>query len=178
MDCSLSYAATLRSPREPLGPRPDSGSMGDRILVLLVFVLAAIYLFATSRLRVVEIGDPIGIKMYPVLIGIAAIVTGLLLVGEIVSSRRHIAVPANDTAGEHHPGMVLAVLGWILAYALVFSTLGYLISSILFSFGLLTCFHRGKWGENAAIAIIFSGGVYFAFTKLLSINLPRGLLAF
>ena len=178
MDFSLRYAATLRSPREPLGLRPDPGTMGDRILVLLVFVLSVMYLFTTSRLRVVEIGDPIGIKMYPALVGIAAIVTGLLLVGEIVRSRRFIAAPANDTAGEHHPGMVLAVLGWILAYALVFSTLGYLISSILFSFGLLTCFHRGKWGENAAIAILFSGGVYFAFTKLLSINLPRGLLAF
>ena len=178
MDFPLRYAAALRSPREPLGPRPDPGTMGDRILVLLVFLLAAIYLFATSRLRVVEIGDPIGIKMYPVLVGIAAIATGLLLVGEIVRSRRQLATPANDTAGEHHPGMVLAVLGWIVAYSLIFSTLGYLISSILFTFGLLACLHRGKWGANAAIAILFSGGIYFAFTKLLSINLPRGPLAF
>ena len=98
MDFSLRYAATLRSPREPLGLRPDPGTMGDRILVLLVFVLSVMYLFTTSRLRVVEIGDPIGIKMYPALVGIAAIVTGLLLVGEIVRSRRFIAAPANDTA--------------------------------------------------------------------------------
>ena len=74
--------------------------------------------------------------------------------------------------------MVLPVLGWIVAYSLIFSTLGYLISSILFTFGLLTCLHRGKWGANAAIAILFPGGIYFAFTKFLSINLPRGPLAF
>lgn len=174
----LRYAAALRLPQEPLGPRPDPGTMGDRILVLLVFLLAVIYLFAASRLRVVEIGDPIGNKMYPVLVGIAAIATGLLLVREIVRSRRQLAMPANDTAGEHQPGLVLAVLGWIVAYSLIFSTLGYVISSILFTFGLLAYLHRGKWVANAAIAILFSSGVYFAFTKFLSINLPRGPLTF
>ncbi len=152
--------------------------MGDRLLAILVLLIAAVYLFAISRLHVIQIGDPVGIKMFPMLIGIAAIVAALLLVGEIVRSHRRRSIQENNAPQEHRPTIVLAVLGWVLAYAFTFQMLGYLTSSSLFLFGLLAFFHPGKWGTNVTIAILFPVCIFATFTKFLGINLPSGLISF
>jgi putative tricarboxylic transport membrane protein len=152
--------------------------MGDRLLAILVLLIAAVYLFATSRLRVIQIGDPVGIKMFPMLIGIAAIVAAVLLVGEIVRSHRRRSIQENNAPQEHRPTIVLAVLVWVLAYAFTFQMLGYLTSSSLFLFGLLAFFHPEKWGTNATIAILFPVCIFATFTKFLGINLPSGLISF
>jgi putative tricarboxylic transport membrane protein len=152
--------------------------MGDRLLATLVLLLAAVYLYATSRLHVIQIGDPVGIKMFPTLIGIAAVAATFLLVGEIVRSHRHRSAQEDITLRQHRPAIVLAVLVWILVYTLTFQVLGYVISSSLFLFGLLIFFHPGKWGTNATISILFSVCIFITFTKFLGINLPQGLMHF
>jgi putative tricarboxylic transport membrane protein len=151
--------------------------MADRWLAGFVFVLSVVYLFAASRLPSLEIGDPLGPKVFPYLIGALGCITALWLIVESRRKRPADAAPAVARA-QHHPLAVIAVMAWMFVFYFLIERLGFLLSCAIFLAGLTGYFNRGRWMMNAVVYLGFPVGVYLAFTEILGISLPRGVLPF
>jgi len=154
--------------------------IADRVILVFILVLAAVYFYATAQVPSLEIGDPLGPKAFPRLLGIALLVTGAMLFGEIVRGRRDKAGPAEKAApGEHgHLPMIAAVVAFTAVYLAVFEWLGYVLATAPYLLGLTAYFHRGKWVPNILISVLFSVLSYLLFTKVLDVSLARGMLPF
>jgi len=152
--------------------------MADRVIFVCTLVLAGVYFYATAQIPTLEIGDPLGPKAFPRLIGIGLLITAGMLLVEILRNRK-IDPPA--TAGppqnySHFP-VIAGVVVWTALYFWVFQKLGYVLSSAIYLFALMAYFHRGKWVTNTLTAVLFAGISYQMFS-MLGTSLPRGVLPF
>lgn len=154
--------------------------IADRVILVFIVVLAGVYFYATAQIPSLEIGDPLGPKAFPRLLGIALLVTGAMLFGEIMRARRDKAAPAEKTAsGEHgHLPMIAAVVAFTAVYLLFFEWLGYVLATAPYLLGLMAYFHRGKWLANVLTSVLFSVVSYVLFTRVLEVSLARGILPF
>jgi putative tricarboxylic transport membrane protein len=152
--------------------------MADRALAILMIVLAVVYLLATTRVPVLQIGDPLGPRAFPYLIGIAAIAAAIWLLLESAARARAGAKQAPPAAQSHHPLAVALVLAWMVAFYTVLEALGFIVATTLFLLGLTGYFNRNRWLVNITASLLFPICIYIAFTRVLSISLPRGVLPF
>jgi len=92
----------------------------DRIISGLTLLLAAVYLYATSRIPTLEIGDPLGPKAFPILLGIALVLGAILLVIETL--RAHPADTGEKPRESlHHLWLIGGVTLWTVLYFSVFA---------------------------------------------------------
>ncbi len=71
---------------------------------------------------------------------------------------------------------LLVVLGIFIVYLMVFISLGFLISTFLFMATLTTYVAPTKWLRNVLVAAGVTAVAYYAFTELLTVQLPAGLV--
>lgn len=139
-------------------------------------VVAAGYLYATSRLQVPEMVDPVGPTSFPYLIGICLLlcVAGLLFEG--VSKARIASSPEKDKDEKSAWDYLVsaAVIGWTLLYFLAFARAGFVLSTSIFLVGLTSVFHRGFGVVNLLVSIGFSVVSYLLFTRFFEVMLPPG----
>jgi putative tricarboxylic transport membrane protein len=154
--------------------------MGNRLLAAFMIALSGFYIAAAYRLPTLDIGDPLGPKIFPYIIGGLGIITAVWLLIETAARAREAGgktVPAtSQPAARHHPLAVAAVLAWMLVFYLLIERLGFIVSCTGFLLGLTAYFNRGRWVTNVLVALLFPIGVYVAFTKILGISLPMGML--
>ena len=68
--------------------------MIDRIICLIGLALAAVYFYATAQIPSLEIGDPLGPKAFPILLGtvlLIAIVMIVAIIAPLLSPRLALA---------------------------------------------------------------------------------------
>ena len=153
--------------------------MAERFLALFMFILGGALCYGATQLEDVPFLDPLGHKSFPVFVGIAAIVSGILLLFEKYREKKTLAdIEEALTETKSLPFAAAGVLGWMLLMYLFLEMIGFAIIISLFLFGLMAFFNRGKWKTNAAISVTFSLTFYFVFTELIGVPLSRGLLAF
>jgi putative tricarboxylic transport membrane protein len=173
----------------------------DRVIFVLILVLAGVYFWATQQIPSLEIGDPLGPKAFPRLLGVALLITAALLAGEMWKARKEKPPPAE--AGTEVDHVVLASRGgyagplsralagakaeylvvagvtvWTGLYFVLFEPLGFIIATTIYLLGLTIYFNRGKWIANVSTSILFPVVSYLLFTKGLGVNLARGVLPF
>jgi putative tricarboxylic transport membrane protein len=152
----------------------------DKIIFAVTLVLAAVYFYATSQIPSLEIGDPLGPKAFPRLLGIGLLITAGILLMEILRARK--TPPQVDPNAEKeeppHWPLLAGVVVWTSAYFAVFTTLGFVLSTTLYLLGMTAWFNRGRWTMNVLTSVLFSAGSYFMFTKLLGVTLAQGVLPF
>jgi putative tricarboxylic transport membrane protein len=153
--------------------------MTDRVILVCTIVVAAVYLYATTLIPTLEIGDPLGPKAFPRLIGIALLIAAALLALEMWKARGKAA--AKEAGAAPLDPKVLKVLGavviWIGVYYAGLERLGFVLATSAFLFPLMAWFNRGKWLTNALSAVAFSALTYWLFVAL-DVRLPKGLLPF
>jgi putative tricarboxylic transport membrane protein len=151
----------------------------DKVIFAATLVLAAVYFYATSQIPSLEIGDPLGPKAFPRLLGIGLLITAGVLLMEILRARKA-PPPATGEAAEEPPHwpLLAGVVAWTAAYFAVFTTLGFIVSTTLYLLGMTAWFNRGRWTMNILTSVLFSAGSYFMFTKLLGVTLAQGVLPF
>ena len=155
--------------------------MTDRVIFVCTLVLAAVYLYATEQLPSLEIGDPLGPKAFPRLLGAGLVLTAIVLLVEMVRARKTAASSARPPAEPPDRAAMLVVAGaavWTLVYFLLFEPLGYVIATTLYLLPLMAYFNKGKWAINVLTAVLFCVASYLMFTKVLGVNLARGILPF
>ena len=149
----------------------------DRIIGALTLLLAAVYLYATAQIPTLEIGDPLGPKAFPVLLGIALILAAILLLFETFKANH---APDGDGAvvDRRHLWLIGGVTLWTAFYFWVFDHAGYLAATVVYLLVLTAVFNRGKWVANVLTSVLFAVGSYVMFVKILGVTLPVGILGF
>lgn len=153
--------------------------MADRVIFVCIVVLAAVYFYATSKIPSLEIGDPLGPKAFPNLLGIVLVITAVMLLLEMWRDRGDKAKQSEITVVDR--GTVLVITGvvvWTGIYLAFFELLGYVIATTIYLIGLMAYFHRGRWTTNVVTSVLFCVGSYVLFTKILGVNLAKGILPF
>ena len=143
--------------------------------VLVVFALA---LIAYTRTFPSMPGQDYGPALFPVLIGIGFLICGAIL---IVGGVRQLKTVPLVRGGEwlrspHHVIDFLAVIGGLVLYILISDWLGFIPTAFLLLFGWLALFRGGKPISSAVIALAVTLAVNYAFSQLLLVPLPPGLL--
>ena len=150
--------------------------MTDRVILAFTVIIAAAYFYATTLIPSLEIGDPLGPKAFPRLLGIALLLAAVMLAREIWwSKEREPEVPASQLFDPVIIRILLCVVAWMAVYYAIFNRLGFIVATTIFLLGLMAWFNRGKWLTNVLTASLFSVGIYFLFVKL-DVNLPKGIL--
>ena len=153
--------------------------MTDRVIFVCTIIIAAAYLYATTLIPSLEIGDPLGPKAFPRLLGIFLLIAAGLLFLEMWKDRRaKVAPPAEgELAPWRYTGLILAITVWTGLYYVAFERLGYIVATAIYLLALMAWFHRGKWVANVLTALLFSGLSYWMFVAL-DVRLPQGILPF
>ena len=149
----------------------------DLGLAVTVIVVAAIYLHADYGLRQASLGDPLGPKAFPALVGGGLILSAVLLMFETWAKRRALAETHVEPHSSDQKHVILVLLGmivWTGIYYYFFETAGYLIATPIFLLGLLSYFNKGKHLTNVSVAAGFTAVVYLLFSVLLGVPLPSG----
>jgi putative tricarboxylic transport membrane protein len=153
--------------------------MADRVIFVCIVILAAVYFYATAQIPSLEIGDPLGPKAFPRLLGIALVITGGILLMEMWRARGD---KAQKDAAAPADWPVLRVLGgvvvWTALYFSVFELLGFVIATSIYLLVLMAYFHPGRWMTNILTSVLFCIGTYVMFNHVLGVNLTKGILPF
>ena len=153
--------------------------MADRVIFVCTIVIAAVYFYATTLIPSLDIGDPLGPKAFPRLLGVCLLIGAGLLFIEMWKERTA-AAPRSTTAGAgdlRHLWVLAAVTIWTAAFYVVFEKLGYIVATAIYLLALMAWFNRGRWIANGMSAVLFSILSYVMFLKL-DVRLPAGILSF
>ena len=149
----------------------------DKIICAVTLVLAAVYFYATSLIPSLEIGDPLGPKAFPIMLGIILVLAALLLAVEIFRAKA--PPPGEPVVHDYrHLWLMGAVIVWTAFYFWVFERAGYITSTIVYLLALTIVFNRDKWVANILTSVFFALGSYVLFDKILGVVLPAGLFGF
>jgi putative tricarboxylic transport membrane protein len=145
----------------------------DRIIGAAALLLAAVYLYATAQIPSLEIGDPLGPKAFPRLLGIALIAAALLLFFE---TRKAGAATADEAprGSLRHLWLIGGVIAWTALYFGVFDLAGYLLSTTIYLLVMTSAFNRGKRMPNILTSVLFALGSYILFVGILGVSLAKG----
>lgn len=137
----------------------------DRVLGLGLIGLAAFIAVQAVRLEVPFSYDPVGPRAFPLLL--AALLAALSLV-----------LVLKPGSNGHWPDRsltvkLLAVLATLLIYALLFTRLGFIVTTLLTAVALARAF-AAPWGKALLTGVLIAVGSYYVFTAGLGISLPSG----
>jgi len=151
--------------------------LNDAVIGVALILFALVMIWHTRAFPAMP-GQDYGPALFPTLIGIGFIVTGVILT---VSGLRRRGLQPLVGGGEWlrsgpHVVNFLAVVGGLLLYILVSDWLGFILTALLLLFGWLVLFRGGKPISSLAIALAVTLVVNYAFSQLLLVPLPLGLL--
>ncbi|GLZ79899.1 hypothetical protein Afil01_47060 [Actinorhabdospora filicis] len=166
---------------ETIAPKARRTPVGPRILGgVLVLLGLGLFWEAWRAEGEVTLGGP---RLAPI------IVTGLWVVFAVIYLLRQIFAPAADypepEGEDEHADSVHTPLDWkapaivavlLAAYALLLEPAGFVLATGAFYLGVTRALGSKKIVREVIVALVLSFGVYLAFTRLLEISLPEGVL--
>jgi len=146
----------------------------------VVLVLFALAMILYTRTFPGMPGQDYGPALFPVLIGIGFLICGaILIVGGLGRLRTEpLFAGAEWLRSPPHLIDFFAVLGGLVVYILIADWLGFIPTAFLLMSGWLMLFRGGKPVSSAVIALLSTLVVNYAFTQLLLVPLPLGLLRY
>lgn len=146
---------------------------------------AALVLFALAMILYTRTfpsmpGQDYGPALFPVLIGVGFLICGAILIVGGISRLRTEPLFAGAAWLRSPPHLIdfFAVTGGLLVYILISDWLGFIPTAFLLMSGWLMLFRGGKPVSSAVIALLSTLVVNYAFTQLLLVPLPLGLLRY
>jgi putative tricarboxylic transport membrane protein len=150
--------------------------VNDAVIGVVLVLFALVMIWQTRTFPAMP-GQDYGPALFPVLIGIGLIITGgILIAGGIARRRTEPWVGGGPwLRSPLHVVRFGAIVGGLLLYILGSDWLGFIPTAILLLFGWLVLF-RGRPLSSLVIALAVTLAVNYAFTHLLLVPLPLGLL--
>jgi putative tricarboxylic transport membrane protein len=169
-----------REPESGTRTAPQLSFVGPRIFAVAILAFGLLVLYGTTRISGGSGYSPDGPKFFPLIVAVGLLVFGaLFLLSTTLRRDRYLGEKAAvEEASSHWPttGMVAAIL---VVYAFLLNPLGYAVATALFFPAVAYVLgNRGlrKVLRNLAIGVALGVLVFFAFTELLGVRLPDGIL--
>nr|WP_299242453.1 tripartite tricarboxylate transporter TctB family protein [uncultured Halomonas sp.] len=137
----------------------------DRVLGIVLIGLAAFAAIFALKLQIPFSYEPVGPKAFP--LGLAILLAALSLVLVLRPG------PSGSWPNKTLSLKLLAVLVVLLIYALLFTRLGFLITTCFTVLALARLFDA-PWLKALLAAVLMTAGSYLLFTQGLDIVLPWG----
>jgi len=161
--------------------------MADWVLAVFVVTGALIYLRAAMSLERLQVGDALGPQVFPAIVAICMLVSGLMLAWETwrrqASPDGSAPLAANSGLAAARPAeqrrqhlVLVAMAAWTALYYVAFEPVGYIFSTMIYLSALLLYFHRVNPLINLGYAAAFTAVAYLLFTRFLQVVLPAGIL--
>ncbi len=145
---------------------------GDRIAAILFLCAVLVYGWGGTQLTAALQGDVIGPAFFPRLLTALGILLGVLLFVQ--------GAPAADKDKAEEEGSDITALvpaAMLLAYGLLFETLGSLLATPLFLVCAFRYLGHPRWGSAVGWSVVVTAVVFGLFHYVLDIRLPLGPLA-
>jgi putative tricarboxylic transport membrane protein len=155
--------------------------VADWVLSVLVVTGALVYLRAATKLERLQVGDVLGPQVFPTIVAVLMLCSGLLLAWETWRKQNE-ATPRAPLSGaaaaeaRRHRLVLLAMAAWTALYYVAFEPVGYVVSTLVYLSALLFYFHRVNPLINIGYAATFTAAAYLLFTNFLQVVLPAGIL--
>ena len=152
--------------------RSDPKRLGRLILGIVSLLLSIGYFVMALRMPQGELSSP-GPGMFPMGVGVAAIVVSVIVVFESLLGRSEsgsISWPRG-----HELKQCGIFLGTLVGFVLLLPLLGQYISATLYVALFLKFAGRLSWIRAIIFGLVIGAGLTFIFSELLDIALPRGI---
>lgn len=149
----------------------------DTLTGIIAVLVGAVYTATALVLPEMRMGDKLGPKIFPLVVGIGSVVAGLaLILGDRKPGKQS---KKTDFGFVEHKDiwfkiLLTTVVG--IVYGLVMDKLGFLIPTTLFMLFITTLINKGRLVQNAILSLAFSVITYGVFAVALQLSLPRGFL--
>jgi len=160
--------------------------MPDLVLSVFAITGALIYLRAAMSLEKLQVGDALGPQVFPAIVALCMLGSGLLLAWETWRKRmkpESSAAPAPEPGNRTHAAadnrrdlVLVAMAAWTAIYYAAFEPVGYIPSTMIYLSALLFYFHRVNPLINLVYAAVFTAVAYVLFSDFLQVVLPSGIL--
>ena len=149
----------------------------DRLAGLVVALFGAWFLWQANELGEGPGYAAVGPKVFPIIVGLGLLGSGLALLAAGGAARATTADEAGDEAALPVDWRTLGGLaGLLAAYVLLFQPLGFLLTSALFLPAGAWVLGNRAHGRAVLAGVLLSVTVYLVFTRLLGLELPAGPL--
>lgn len=140
---------------------------------VFLIALSIVCFFASLNLPRANLGNANGPIYFPVGISVFLFIFSVIYLVQEIRSLDEINEKISELFSGRTPLLVIATLVLGTIYALIFESLGFLVSTIIF-LGLLLFLVNGpkKWLVNISVTLIFSFLSWYAFSELLGVSLP------
>ena len=144
---------------------------------IIAVAIGGIYLITAMLLPQMRMGDRLGPKLFPTIIGIVAMASGIILM--IQDKRPGKASKKADFGFIKHKDLWLKILLTTLVgivYGLVMDSMGFILPTALFMLFISMLINKGRLVQNIIVALSFAVICYGVFGVALKLSLPRGFI--
>lgn len=157
---------------------PASRGIGEWVVAGTLVVIGVVVLADGLGQRKSTSASGIGAGLLPTIVGILILALSAVLIVQLLRGKRGEPEAAEgdvDTTQTHWIPLAVTIAA-LLFFVFTIEWLGYMpAAAVMFSLIALAMGARRYWAIVLS-AVITSGVVYFSFTRLLSIDLPAGVL--
>lgn len=151
--------------------------MSQRILGAVLLAICIALTFVAWGYRAPFSYEPVGPRAYPLLL------LGLLICGTLYLLFKPVSTVAEEKIGHDEDvpmdrqmlTKVTICVFLLVAYAAMFETLGFVLSTLPFGF-FIACLYGARWWQGAITGILASISLYLLFDYALDVPLPLGVL--
>lgn len=144
---------------------------------IVAIVIGGIYFLTAMLLPQMTMGDRLGPKLFPSIVGLLSIVAGaVLMLQERNPAKRSKKADFGFAQNKSVWFKILLTTAMGIAYGLLMDSLGFLLPTAFFMFFITTLINKGRVFQNLIIAILFSVICYGVFAVALKLSLPRGVI--
>lgn len=144
--------------------------MLETIFSTFLCIVSAFIFYSSTQFNMTFIGDSgLGPDFFPKIIAIILfILSAMLFIGSIRNK---------DKKSIYNPNMkyTFMVIFTFAVYVFLIDRIGYLISTIIFAFAVITILKSKSKILNIIFAVIFPVALYLLFTYAFKVSLPTGL---
>lgn len=151
--------------------------LNDAVIGIALILFALVMIWHTRTFPAMP-GQDYGPALFPVIIGVGFILTGGILVVSGLARLRTEPLFGGG-AWMRSGGQVInfmAVVGGLVLYIVASDWLGFILTALPLLFGWLVLFRGGRPFSSLVIALAVTLTVDYAFSHLLLVPLPLGLL--
>ena len=169
-------------PRERRGSEGGSRAsfLGPSVFAAVILTLGLFVVVGTAQISGGSGYSPDGPRFFPLIVGVGLLIFGaLFLLSTTLRRDRYLGEKAAAEGATTHWPTTALLATVLLAYAFLLDPLGYTVATALLFPALayvLGSTGRRRVLRNLAIGVALGVVVFFAFTELLGVRLPDGLL--